>query len=112
MLPENEKFIQDNLHHFTVLERAFYLRGLSANVREEMQRVIGVEFQPGYHADLWCPSCVTEMVTTLYRHYYAYLKNTYNNGVEVSKKDLSEGIEKLLHLKEGFIIHSTFPAHK
>lgn len=74
MKPENKKFLDDNRHHYETYQKAFYLRGLSAEVREGMQRVMREEFQPGYHTDLWCPPCLVEMLKTIYRHYDEWLK--------------------------------------
>lgn len=93
MNPENKQFIDDSFSHFLVLERAFYLRGLSGTVRLNMQRVISEEFHPGYSADLWCPQCAADMVLKLYRHYHDWLKR--ETGSTETYKDLSEGIETM-----------------
>jgi hypothetical protein len=73
MKPENKKFLDDNRHHYDTYVKAFYVRGLNANEREGMQRVMREEFQPGYSADLWCPPCLVEMLVKLYRHYDEWL---------------------------------------
>ena len=108
MTPENEQFLKDNFHHFMVFERAFYLRGLSGNIRENMQRVMSEEFQPGYTADLWCPTCCAEMVTRLYRCYYNYLKELHKDNTVY--KDLSEGITILS--QKPLIVNAAFPSNK
>lgn len=69
MKPENKKFLEDNRHHWVTLRDAFYMRLLDGNTRSEMQRVMGEEFRPGYAKDLWCPPCVSELVTDLYREF-------------------------------------------
>lgn len=73
MKPENKKFLDDNRHHHTTLVKAFYLRHLDGNTRSMMQQVMAEEFQPGYAADLWCPTCCADMVTALYRRYDDWL---------------------------------------
>jgi hypothetical protein len=74
MKPENKKFLEENKHHWITLRDAQYLRHLNGNERSGMQRVMSEEFRPGYTADLWCPTCVAEMVKSLYRHYEAWLE--------------------------------------
>jgi hypothetical protein len=55
------------------LVQAQYMKGLNGQERDDMQRIMSEEFQPGYHADLWCPPCVSDMILTLYRLYDAWL---------------------------------------
>jgi hypothetical protein len=73
MKPENRKFLDDNRHHHFTLVNAQYMKGLNANERDGMLRVMGEEFQPGYYTDLWCPPCVSDMVLLLYRRYDEWL---------------------------------------
>lgn len=80
MKPENKHFLDEHRHHHDTLVRAFYLRSLSAEVRQRMQDVIRDEFQPGYSTDLWCPPCVSDMVLKLYRHYDEWLLKQANDG--------------------------------
>ncbi len=73
MTAEDKQFLEDNRHHYDTLVKAFYLRSLSGEVRSRMQGIIGKYFQQGYHTDLWCGPCVSEMVKKLYRHYDEWL---------------------------------------
>lgn len=73
MTPEDIQFLNDNRHHYDTLIKAFYLRSLSGEVRSRMQDIIGRYWQPGYHADLWCPPCCVDMIKKLYRHYDEWL---------------------------------------
>lgn len=73
MTPENKQFLDDNYHHWVTLRDAFYLRGLSGETRTRMQQIMAQEFQPGYHTDLWCGPCVTDMVKRLYENYDKWL---------------------------------------
>jgi hypothetical protein len=73
MTPETIQFLNDNRIHHETLTKAFYMRSLSANVRERMQNIIRENWEPGYHTDLWCGPCVSEMVKKLYRHYDEWL---------------------------------------
>lgn len=113
----NEQFLKDNLHQFITLERAFYLRGLSGSVRSDMQRIMSEEWQPGYTADLWCPPCVCDMITKLYRCYFNYLKELHKDTTEY--KDLSQGIEILSQRpypvaepEKPLIVAAAFPSNK
>jgi hypothetical protein len=90
MLAINKQFLDDNLQHFLVLERAGYLRGLSGMTRQMMQNVISDEFQKGYTADLWCGQCCIDMVFKLYRHYHDWLRDKTQS--KETFKDLTEGI--------------------
>jgi hypothetical protein len=74
MTPETIQFLNDNRHHYDTLIKAFYLRSLSAEVRTRMQEIIRQEWEPGYHTDLWCGPCVSDMVKKLYRLYDEWLK--------------------------------------
>jgi hypothetical protein len=74
MTPETIQFLNDNRIHHETLTKAFYMRSLSANVRERMQNIIRENWEPGYHTDLWCGPCVSAMVIKLYRHYDEWLK--------------------------------------
>lgn len=90
MKAENKQFLEENRHHHDTLVKAFYLRSLSAETRTRMQQIISEEFQPGYHADLWCGPCVSEMVLKLYRHYDEWLAQqpvTINANFPSNKPD-------------------------
>jgi hypothetical protein len=69
MTTDDKQFLDDNRHHYVTLIKAFYLRSLSAEVRSRMQEIIGKYWQPGYHTDLWCGPCVSDMVKKVYRYY-------------------------------------------
>lgn len=73
MAPEDKQFLDDNRTHYDTLVNAGYLRGLSGETRQRMQDIIREYFQPGYHTDLWCPPCVSDMLKKLYRHYDEWL---------------------------------------
>jgi hypothetical protein len=73
MTDDNKKFLDDNRHHYDTLIKAFYMRSLSAEVRTRMQEIIRQEWEPGYHTDLWCPPCISDMVKKLYRLYDEWL---------------------------------------
>lgn len=69
MSPANIEFLESTYHHWVTLRDAQYMRGLNAHERDGMIRVMREEFQPGYSCDLWCPPCVSNMVTLLFRLY-------------------------------------------
>lgn len=73
MTPEDKQFLDDNRIHHDTLVKAFYMRGLSGETRSRMQEIIGKYWQPGYHTDLWCSPCISDMVRLLYRLYDEWL---------------------------------------
>jgi hypothetical protein len=73
MKTANKIFLDKNRHHYDTIIKAGYLRGLNVHEREGMQRVMGEEFQPGYHTDLWCGPCLFDMVKLLYQRYDAWV---------------------------------------
>lgn len=84
MRQENIDFLEANYHHWATLRDAQYLKGLNANEREGMQRVMAEEFVKGYTADLWCPSCCADMVRQLYTRYDTW--KTENNTEPIKVK--------------------------
>jgi len=100
MKPENRAFLEANRHHHTTLVKAQYMRHLNSNEREGMQRIMREEFNPNYTSDLWCPPCVADMVTLVYRLYDEYLQN---NPDPITNPIIPAPIKE---------VHATFPSHK
>ena len=69
MKPENKAFLEEKESVWITLRDAGYMIGLDGNTRSRMVEIIKEEFQPGYATDLWCPPCVGDMVTLLYRYF-------------------------------------------
>lgn len=69
MKPENKAFLEANRTHWITLRDAFFIRHLDGHTRSEMQRIMGEEFRPGYVTDLWCQTCVADMVRALYQEF-------------------------------------------
>jgi hypothetical protein len=67
--PDDIQFLNDNRTHYDTLVNAGYLRGLSGETRQRMQDIIRRYWEGGYHTDLWCPPCISDMVKKLYRLY-------------------------------------------
>lgn len=99
MKPENLKFLEDTYHHWQTLRDAQYLKGLNGHEREGMQRVMAEEFRPGYTADLWCPSCVADMVRLLYTSYDQW---KIDNPVKIEEPVNAEPVK----------VAANFPSHK
>ncbi len=68
MKPANKQLLDNYRHHHDTV-KLDYLRHLSGEERENMQNIMADEFLPGYTTDLWCQSCVFEMVKQLYHRY-------------------------------------------
>lgn len=69
MKQSNIDFLEANYGYWITLRDAGFMRNLDGSIREGMQRVMAEEFSPGYRADLWCPTCVSDMVKALYTRY-------------------------------------------
>lgn len=102
MKPENKKFLEDNEHTWITLRDAGYMMGLDGATRSRMVAVIHEEFQPGYATDMWCPPCVADMVTLLYRHYNAWKeKQVLVMSMDEFSKRKSELLESWLKENAG-----------
>lgn len=103
MKTENRKFLDDNYHHWITLRDAFYIRHLDGNTRSNMMRIMAEEFWPGYTSDLWCPTCVADMVKLLYQRYDKWiLENPDPASVPEPEK---------LPAPEAITVAANFPAH-
>lgn len=123
MKPENRKFLEDNERTWITLRDAGYMIGLDGNTRSEMVRVICEEFQPGYATDLWCPPCVADMVTLLYRYFNEWreknLQTWYDDFVTRKAKlleewllnSVSEARESYKEPPNSVQVKATFPKH-
>jgi hypothetical protein len=65
----NKEFIKANEHHYTILTKAGYVQHLDSATRTRMLAIIKEEINPTYTSDLWCQTCVAEMVNYLYKNY-------------------------------------------
>lgn len=72
MKPENIQFCEENYHLWLCLRDSQYLPGLNYIQREGMIRVMREEFIPNYNPDLWCTSCVVDMVKQLFTRFDAW----------------------------------------
>ena len=93
MSPENKNFLDTHLFQFTTLERAFYVRGLSQQVRDGMLKAMREEFSPTFDYCGTCTTDVANMIKSLYTNYYNYLKG-YHKDTN-TYKDITEGIEEM-----------------
>lgn len=126
MKPENKAFLEANRHHWITLRDAQYCRHLDGATREGMRRVMAEEFRPGYSADLWCPPCVAEMVTQLYRDFEKWeAANPPVFAIVESPEPIPEGHAEVLEVKENgegvktvepftppIQTNANFPSHK
>lgn len=119
MKPENRKFLEDNEHTWITLRDAGYMMGLDGNTRSEMVRVLSEEFQPGYATDLWCPPCVADMVTLLYRYFNDWRERNKAPAVDPLHSQKAEMITDLLAKQEeppalkapAIQVKANFPKH-
>lgn len=74
MKPENREIFEENRKHYDTLVNAGYMVHLSGRDRSNIVKAMSEEFQPGYSADLWCPTCVANMMHQIYRRYLQFLE--------------------------------------
>lgn len=96
MKPENKTFLDANRHHYDTIVKAGYVRGLNAHEREGMQRVMGEEFQPGYHTDLWCGPCLFDMVKLLYQRYDAWIAANEKPSIPLNQEEINQNDNAIL----------------
>jgi hypothetical protein len=114
MKPENKQFLEDNRHHWITLRDAQFCRMLDAPTRERMMLVMAEEFRPGYTADLWCPPCLSDMVTQLYTEFEKW-EVAEADRVQVlpgSEPDASAQIVVGVPTPEPVQVKASFPSHK
>ena len=93
---QNKAILDQHEHFYTTFERSQTITGLTANVKDELLRVMREEFWPGYTYDQWCHHCVGKFLTDVY--------NKYN---EWKAKNV-ESVEDKTKVK----IKATFPKNK
>lgn len=69
MNQESIDFLEKNRHHWELFERVQVVQHLDAATRQGWLSVIQKEFNPGYFTDLWCPTCVVELMRYTYTQY-------------------------------------------
>lgn len=74
MTPESIAFLDANRHHYDLWLRAQYVQHLDIATRQELLNVIRREFDPGYLGQLWCPTCVVDMLKLAYTQYDKWIK--------------------------------------
>lgn len=70
MTPENKSILDDLRHFHTSLSGpAQTLRGLNQHQKNDLVNAGKEFFGPKYSPDLWCPTCVGEMIMRVYGAY-------------------------------------------
>lgn len=85
MKPENRQIFEENLTHWETLTKAGYLKHLSGRDRSNLVKAMNEEFQPGYTADLWCPTCVSNMILHVYRRYHEFIAEEKRQQEEMAR---------------------------
>lgn len=75
MNPANKKILDDNRIIHTTMVKAQTLRSLDYNTRQQFERIIREEWEPGYSLPCDCGNYVFDMVAKVYRYYDEWLKN-------------------------------------
>lgn len=125
MKPENRQIFEENEKHWETLEKAGYLVHLSGRDRSNLVKAMNEEFQPGYTADLWCPTCVANMLRQVYRRYHQFVEQEKQQQ-ELEKLLAEKTTVAVLDLKNAEVIRlgppepttppvqtkANFPSHK
>jgi len=69
MKPENKQFLDELRPLHDLYVKAQYIKHFDGATRQRLLDVIREEFQPGYLADLWCSSCVADMLVFAFTQY-------------------------------------------
>lgn len=103
MKAENKAFLDANRHHYDTFIKAQFIKHFDGNTSGTMLRIIQEEFNPGYFQNLWCSSCVADMLVYCYRMYDKWLKE--------NPEPVEEPVEVVPASIAGLTIKSTFPKH-
>lgn len=74
MSPDNIKYLEDNKHFHTQLEKDSTVRNISHSEKEGFLNVIRLEFSPSYMVNLFCSSCIADMIKFVYTQYAKVLR--------------------------------------
>lgn len=74
MRAENKQFLDDNRRHYDTLVQAQFVQHLDAATRDRLLQVVQEEFAPGYQANLWCGTCVADLLKFTYQRYDEWLQ--------------------------------------
>jgi hypothetical protein len=66
---KNYLSLKQHERHWKTLRDAQYIKHLNQHEKEGLERIMREEFSPNYRADLWCPTCVGEMVREVYTRF-------------------------------------------
>jgi len=69
MSPADKTFIIANRHHYNTWKQARFIQQLDGATRNQMLAIIRRNFAPNYTTDLWCHTCVVNMLEFLYTQY-------------------------------------------
>jgi hypothetical protein len=90
MQPANRQYLEDNRRFYTAWVNDKVLYSLDAAVKQNIQRIINEEWQPGYSADLYCGHCVAKMLELAYGKMDEESTQAAPNMVDVVRLKLNE----------------------
>lgn len=68
----HQHFLNHNRPHYDTLMQADFLTNIDYSVKNGLLDIARV-FSPGYDSNLWCGSCVVELVKFVYSQYDQWL---------------------------------------
>jgi hypothetical protein len=78
MTQSNQQFLDTNRHHYDTFLKAQFVQHLDGATRERLLAVVREEFDPGYIGNLWCSTCVIDLLKYAYRRYDEWLLQNQN----------------------------------
>lgn len=103
MKQQNIDFLEEKRSIHSGLVQAGIFSQLDYPTKERFVEIMNEEFQPGYTANLWCGSCLSDMIKLVYRK--------YDEWKEAQPKEESK-VEKVGKAHEPTVQKETFPSHK
>lgn len=69
MKQQNIDFLEANMAVWTTLRDAFFVSGVTSDILANFAHIMQEEFIPKYQPDLWCGTCIADMIRDLYQRY-------------------------------------------
>lgn len=104
MKAENKAYLDANRHYYTILIQAGIIKHLDGHTRENLLRIIREEFAPNYLINLWCQSCIADLLKFAYMQYDKWLAENPEPVAEIATEVVPASIA-------GLTIKTTFPKH-
>jgi len=107
MQQHNIDTLEKHRHFHDTLIKAFYVKGLNYQEKEDMLRVYREEWAPNANPDLWCGECIADFIKDLYKRFDAYLASLPSQLPGVNSHDVKPSEPQMVNMMK-----ANFPKHK